>query len=127
MSEDKVYSTLPIKLPYKDKIELTRHMLQAFSTNVTHLTSRDMDVLTIALIEGLDNKEKIYNYLLKSVKGINDKSQIYTQFSKLRNKGLIDTNEEFERDKFNPFLEKIRQVINSKNNNKAIMYKYEKV
>ena len=44
------YRTLPFFLTYTDKVDLIQKLLEIYSATTTHLTQRDIDLLTLCFM-----------------------------------------------------------------------------
>lgn len=88
MKSEIKYTTLPVKLEYKDKIELAQKILKIYSELITPLTKRNIDILSICLLEDM-NSEDFKEIVLNSKLGINSEGSIKTEFTRLKDKGLL--------------------------------------
>lgn len=87
-NKEEKYTTLPIRLKYQDKIDLVQKILKIYSELVQPLTKRNIDLLSICLLEDI-NSEGFKELVLDSRLGINSEGQYRTEMTRLKDKGLI--------------------------------------
>lgn len=105
--------SLPIKIKYQDEIELTQIMLKVYSQIVKKMTPRNIDLLTICMLEDMNSND--FKLAVKDA-GLNfyDDRQINSELTRLRKKGFIEKHDLAPRHRLNPNLEKLKELIVSK-------------
>lgn len=125
MSEKKIkYNSLPIYYKYNDQLELVEKLLKIYSVNVIKLTNKNIDLLTLLLIYGINN-ENIVNIALESKK-FTSKVHITTEFSRLKSIGVVKKHSVHNKKEFSGGVEKINELINTNSKNYSIQLFYEK-
>jgi len=79
---------VPITLKYTDKIEAARKMVTILSSFYVHLSQRNIDLLTICIVEDMNRKD-FKDLVISSGIGFKNKTQINTYLTRLKKKGFI--------------------------------------
>lgn len=103
--------TIPVTIRYKDKIDATRQMLQIYSKVSTHLTKRNIDLLTICILDGINSKN-FRRMVIKSDLGFKNEAQINTELSRLKKKGIIEDDNLTKDKHLTGGVEQIEKMIN---------------
>jgi predicted transcriptional regulator len=120
------YKSLPINLTFTDKVDLAGKLLGIYSITVTHLTKRDIDLLTMCMIYDMNSP----NFVDMVMKVINAESRenIHTMFSRLRKKGLIHNHRVQNKKLLHPDLESLKELVDSGQHSALyLMYKKDEV
>lgn len=104
--------TLPITIKYKDKIDLAYKLLNVYSELVEPLTKRNKSLLTMCLLEDL-NDDNFQNYVLRAKIGITNENQFRQEMYRLKEKGFILKHDIVNRKDLSPRLKKFYDIIHS--------------
>ena len=111
-SEKVTNPTLPITIPYQDKLDFAYFLLIIYSNIVTELTSRDKDILAVALIYDV-NGDDFKEILLSDNIGLTSANSIKTQMHRLKSKDLIVPHVKYNRKVLHPHMEAFRGLIHN--------------
>ena len=104
------YRTLPFFLNYNDKVDLIQKLLEIYSATTTHLTQRDIDLLTLCFLYDINAKD-FKDRVISANLGIKTHQNVTTMFSRLKKKGLVIKHSVKNRKDLNPDLEKLKEAI----------------
>jgi ABC-type enterochelin transport system permease subunit len=104
------YRTLPFFLNYTDKVDLIQKLLEIYSATTTHLTQRDIDLLTLCFLYDINAKD-FKDRVISANLGIKTHQNVTTMFSRLKKKGLVIKHSVKNRKYLNPDLEKLKEAI----------------
>jgi ABC-type enterochelin transport system permease subunit len=106
------YRTLPFFLNYTDKVDLIQKLLEIYSATTTHLTQRDIDLLTLCFLYNINDK-KFKDKVISANLGIKTHQNVTTMFSRLKKKGLVIKHPVKNRKDLNPDLEKLKEAVDT--------------
>ena len=106
------YRTLPFFLNYTDKVDLIQKLLEIYSATTTHLTQRDIDLLTLCFLYNINDK-KFKDKVISANLGIKTHQNVTTMFSRLKKKGLVVKHPVKNRKDLNPDLEKLKEAVDT--------------
>ena len=104
------YRTLPFFLNYTDKVDLIQKLLEIYSATTTHLTQRDIDLLTLCFLYNINSKD-FKDKVISANLGIKTHQNVTTMFSRLKKKGLVIKHPVKNRKDLNPDLEKLKIAV----------------
>lgn len=79
---------IPITIPYTDKISVIRKLLQVYSVVVKKMTNRNIDFLTICILEDMKSRD-FRDILMETLDGVDNNQQVSTEIYRLKDKELI--------------------------------------
>jgi|32_taG_2_1085360.scaffolds.fasta_scaffold04774_2 hypothetical protein len=104
------YRTLPFFLTYTDKVDLIQKLLEIYSATTTHLTQRDIDLLTLCFMYDLNSKS-FKDKVISANLGVKTHQNVTTMFSRLKKKGLVIKHPVKNRKDLNSDLQKLKETI----------------
>jgi len=105
--------TLPITIPYQDKLELAYMLLHTYSKTVQNLTPRNIDILAVAIVFDVNDKN-FKEILMESNLGFKTDSNVKTEMSRLKKINMIVPHAVYNRKVLHPHIELFKQLVNSK-------------
>lgn len=125
MKEASKKDILPITVKYSDKVDLIRKLLDIYSKVKEKLTKRNTDLLTLCMIYGLNSPEFRKTIVEGKLYGFTNEKHINTELSRLRKRGFV-YKDKYNKQHLGKGLERIEQLVNSKEKQVYLYLQYER-